>query len=215
MRPDTGVLPTRYGVCAAAPPRHPACHRPCRLTCGAVVRRPGAAEPPRPRPCLRQGHHRATARHTTPLAGLPQPPVVCRPHAARSPASTGGGAPPRGMTPVHTSSWPQVGHRSGWASPRWAHTVCQSRRTGTSTGGCPSAVRQTARASACVVMVQPIAPHHARLGHRDMQQPPLEKVRHGQRHPLGRGGPRVGLLLPRAIGEGDAVAVPRHQAARS
>ena len=51
---------------------------------------------------------------------------------------------------LETSSWPQVGHRSGWASPRGAHTVCQVSATGVSTGGCPSAVRQTARASAWV-----------------------------------------------------------------
>ena len=47
-------------------------------------------------------------------------------------------------------------------------------------------------------MVQPASPHHARLGHRDMEEPALQKVRHGQRHPLGRGGFRLGLLLPRA-----------------
>src|SRR5215510_14987228 len=29
-------------------------------------------------------------------------------------------------------------------------------------------------------MVQPIGPHDPRLGHRHMEQPPLEKVRHGQ-----------------------------------
>src|SRR5438874_6111262 len=29
-------------------------------------------------------------------------------------------------------------------------------------------------------MVQPASPHHARLGHRDMEEPPLQKVRHGQ-----------------------------------
>ena len=61
-------------------------------------------------------------------------------------------------------------------------------------------------------MVQPVSPHHARLGHRDMEEPPLQKVGHGQGHPLGRGGRRVGLLLPCAIGEGDAVTVIRHQA---
>src|SRR4030095_3733348 len=33
-----------------------------------------------------------------------------------------------------------------------------------------------------------------------------------QWHPVGRGRPGVGLLLPRARGEGDAVAVVRHQA---
>src|SRR5215467_1195327 len=54
------------------------------------------------------GHHRATARQTTPLADLPLLPGVGRLHAARSPARTGGGAPPRGITPMHTSRCPQV-----------------------------------------------------------------------------------------------------------
>src|SRR5262245_3991728 len=69
-------------------------------------------------------------------------------HAAHSPEAMRGGAPPRGMTPVHTSRWPQVGHRSGWASPRCAPTVCQSSAAGTSSGGWPSAARQTARTAA-------------------------------------------------------------------
>ena len=60
------------------------------------------------------------------------------------------GAAPRGMTPGRTSNCPQVGHRSGWAAPAWEHTVCQSRHAGAATGGCPSAARQTARASTCV-----------------------------------------------------------------
>src|SRR5919199_2730894 len=50
------------------------------------------------------GHHGATARQTPPLAALSLPPGVGRLHAARSSARTGGGAPPRGMTLVHTSS---------------------------------------------------------------------------------------------------------------
>ena len=29
------------------------------------------------------------------------------------------------------------------------------------------------------LMIQPIAPHHARLGHRDMEEPPLQEGRHG------------------------------------
>ena len=61
------------------------------------------------------------------------------------------------------------------------------------------------------LMIQPIAPHHARLGHWDMEEPPLQKGRHGQGHPLGRGRPRLGVLLPGAIGEGDAVTIPGHQ----
>ena len=46
------------------------------------------------------------------------------------------------------------------------------------------------------MMIQPIAPHHARLGHWDMEEPPLQTVRHGQRHASERGKPRVTLLLP-------------------
>jgi hypothetical protein len=60
-------------------------------------------------------------------------------------------------------------------------------------------------------MVQPIRPHDPRLRHGDMQEPPVQNVRHGPRHPLERGGPRVGRLLPGARGEGDAGAVIGYQ----
>jgi hypothetical protein len=43
-----------------------------------------------------------------------------------------------------------MGHCSGCMAPRCAHTVCQSRRAGTATGGCPSATRQWASAAAGV-----------------------------------------------------------------
>ncbi len=79
------------------------------------------------------------------------------------------------------------------------------------TGGCPSCARHT-RERLCVgLMVQPIAPHHAGLGDGHMQQPALQKVRDGQGHPLEPRTRAVSLLLPGAIGEGDAVPVPRHQ----
>jgi hypothetical protein len=61
------------------------------------------------------------------------------------------------MTAVPTSVCPQAGHRSGWASPRWAHTVCQASHTGSTTGGCPSAVRLSARAAVCVGWYSPDA----------------------------------------------------------
>ena len=53
------------------------------------------------------------------------------------------------------------------------------------------------------------APHAS--GAPELEEPPLQKVGHGQGHPLGRGGRRVGSS-PCAIGEGDAVTVMRHQA---
>src|SRR5262249_61699418 len=58
-------------------------------------------------------------------------------------------------------------------------------------------------------MIQPIAPHRARLGHRDMEEPSLQKVRDRQRHPLGRGGGRGGLPFPRALSQGGAGAPAR------
>ena len=88
---------------------------------------------------------RDARRHTTPLAGLPCSVPIMR-HAPQ-PA---GGAPPRGMTPVPTRSWPHAGQHSGCRSPRCAHTVCHSSSRGPATGGWPSAVRHTARASAWV-----------------------------------------------------------------
>src|SRR5215468_12107182 len=46
-----------------------------------------------------------------------------------------------------------------------------------------------------------------------MQQPALEKVRHGQRHLLDPRTDAVSLLMTGATGEGDAGAVVRDQAA--
>jgi len=80
-------------------------------------------------------HHRTPPGWHQAHPPPPRPPRRYGRHAARSPASADGGAPPRGMTPVHTRSWPQVGPRSGCVSSRRAHTVCQSTHTGTSTGG--------------------------------------------------------------------------------
>src|ERR687886_2805794 len=67
-------------------------------------------------------HHRATARHTTPLTDFSQQRVACRPHAARSPARTGGGAPPPRVTPGHPNPLPHGGHPSRCAAPPWGHT---------------------------------------------------------------------------------------------
>ena len=104
-----------------------------RRACATPLRRPTTTlgTPP--------GHHWASARQTPPLAGVS---LRCGPHAAGSPTRAGGGAPPRGMTSRHTRSCPQAGPRSGCASPRWAQAVCQSSTTGTTTGGCPTCVRQ-------------------------------------------------------------------------
>ena len=95
-----------------------------------------------------EAHHQATARPTTPLTALPRPPLVGRPQATRSPARTGGGAPPRGITPVHTRNGPQVGQHSGGRSPRGAHPVGQAKATGAAPGGWPPGARQSAQAAA-------------------------------------------------------------------
>jgi len=78
-------------------------HGPRRHPGSPAARRPALA-------C----HTQARTRHTRPVAGVS---LRCRPHAARSPTCSTGGAPPRGMMPVYTSNCPQVGHRSGCASP--------------------------------------------------------------------------------------------------
>ena len=62
------------------------------------------------------------------------------------------------------------------------------------------------------MMVEAIRSHYTRLGHRDMEEPPLQKGRHGQCHLVERGGPRVGFLLPGARGESDTLTVVCHQA---
>jgi hypothetical protein len=74
-------------------------------------------------------HSARVPRQTNPLVG-------CLPHAARSPLRVPGGAPLRGMIPVNTSRCPQRGHRSGWASPRWAQYSCHPISSGSSTGPC-------------------------------------------------------------------------------
>jgi hypothetical protein len=99
--------------------------------------------------------------HQTPPGWHQAPHTPHRPlrryrhQAAHSPGSADGGAPPRGLTPVYTRSWPQVGHRSGGVASHRAPTVGQSPHPGTSTGGCPREVRQPARASACVCWESP------------------------------------------------------------
>src|SRR4029453_13294034 len=86
-------------------PRHPHAIPPAtspdRLPCGAAVRRPSPLSSPDRVPAhggTPPGHRQTT----TPLTDLPRPPVVCWPHAARSSARAGGGAPPRGITPELT-----------------------------------------------------------------------------------------------------------------
>jgi hypothetical protein len=147
IRPDQVCPATRYGGYAGGPasrlpdarrrlPRPQACSGP-----GWSVKSPSAL----PQAVARSPT--ADARHTMPLAGAPR---RFWPQAARSPAHAAGGAPPRGMPPGPTRACPQVGQRSGWASPRWAHTVCQARGAGTRTGGWPHWSRQRASASGWV-----------------------------------------------------------------
>ena len=151
-RPDQVCSAAPSGVYTALTLHHPAWHRHDRPRTSAHDRE---SWPPVSPGMLSQAVAccvTASGGHTAPLTGLP---LQSSAHAARSPAHAGGGAPPRGSTPVHTRSWPQAGHRSGWASPRCAHTVCQASGTGTSTGSCPSAVRQLAKASAWVGWYNP------------------------------------------------------------
>jgi hypothetical protein len=144
--------PPCYGGYAGSPRGHAVCDRPCGLHMPERRHRAWPPESSRARLRAVASGSLAVARHTTPLAGCS---LRDGRHAARSFEGARGGAPPRGMTPVHTTRWPHIGHRSGWRSPRWAHTVCQSRPGGTSTGGCPRWARQTARASACVGWYSP------------------------------------------------------------
>jgi hypothetical protein len=118
-------------------------------------------------------HHLKTAQH---LGNLRQVKYLLTILAVIDPGSADGGAPPRGMTPVHTRSWPQVGPRSGCLSPQRAHTVCQSTHTGPASGRLPQ-MGTTGRQSLSVrVMIHPLAPHHAGLRGWHGQEPPLEKV---------------------------------------
>ena len=61
-------------------------------------------------------------------------------------------------------------------------------------------------------MVQPIASHGPRLGHRHMEQPPLEKVRDRQSHLLEPRTRAGSFLMTSATGEGDTRAIPGHEA---
>jgi hypothetical protein len=143
MRPDPNCPPHAMEFSG----RHPHGMQPvapCMLQSAAlagVASCPATTLAPAPRP------HRAGPRHTTPLAGGP-----CKggAHAAHTPGSAGGGAPPRGITPVHTSRCPQAGQRSGGMSPRWAQAGCQSSLTGTTTGaGLPASDRAPAPPRRC------------------------------------------------------------------
>src|SRR5919201_2169436 len=111
MRPDMGCADVLWSLCRAppAPARllqalsaSPAGQSSADLALGA----PQTTALPAP------SHRRAIARHTTALTDFSQQRVACRPHAARSPARTGGGAPPPRVTPVHTTPRPPVGHPS-------------------------------------------------------------------------------------------------------
>src|SRR5215510_10544344 len=105
MRPDTECSDALWSLGRVTP-------TPSRLPQALIASLAGqqSADPARCAPqttsLLMEGHHRATARYTTPLPDLPLPPGVGRLHAARCPARIGGGAPPRGITPVHTSCCP-------------------------------------------------------------------------------------------------------------
>ena len=103
-----------------------------------------------------------------------------------------------------------MGHCSGCASPRWAHTVCQSRAGGSSTGGCPSAARQWAKRLGVGMMVEPIRPHHPGMGAGTCSSHRWRKSATGNVIRCHR-GPRRRLRRVRAIGEGDAVPIPCHQ----
>jgi hypothetical protein len=197
-------------------PRHPYAILPATgpdsLPGGAVVHSLGPLSPPDHFPACGETPpgHRQT--HHTPDRLLP---AACRVSAScrefpspyrrwRTPARDNAGAHeplPTGGTPLGMGLPTRGTHRLPGQRHRRLHRRLPERSTTDSEG---LHLRR---------VVQPIRPHHARLRHGDMEEPPLQKVRHGQRHPLGRGGPRVGLLLPRARGEGDAGAVVRHQAA--
>ena len=192
-------------------PRHLAMHllAPARLPGGAVVRRLGPLSPQTIALPVER-HHRATARHTIPG---PTSPAACRVSAScrecpspygrwrtatRDDAGTHEPLPakrdtvPDARRPLGTHGLPV----QGW----WGRQRQLSQRRAADGQG-----RGGRR------MIRPVA-RGTPLGHRDMEEPPLQKGRHGQRPPWGEGGPRVGLLLPRTRGEGDAVAVVRHEA---
>jgi hypothetical protein len=197
-------------------PRHPHAIPPAtgpdRLPCGAAVRSPGPLSPPDRFPAhggTPPGHHQT---HHSPDC---PPPTACRvlascrallsPHRrgrtttrdhtrTHEPLATGGTPLRMGFPPLRTHGLPV---QRGWHRHRRLAKHRTTDGQGRSVAG----------------MVEPLRPHDPRLRPGDMEEPPLQQGRHGQRHPLGRGGVRIGLLLPRARGEGDAGAVVRHQAA--
>jgi hypothetical protein len=74
------------------------------------------------------------------------------------------------------------------------------------------ACRAAARQGASVrVMGQPLAPPHPRLRRRDMQQPPLQNVRHRQGEALGGGTGASRRFLAGPTGAGHAGAIAGHQ----
>jgi hypothetical protein len=192
MRPDTGCSDALWSLGRVTPTPS---RLPQALTAspvGPVVRSPGPLSPPDRVPA-RAGTPRGH-RQTDPPPGCSLPAAwrgsaSCRallsPYgrwrtATRDDAGTheqltAGGTPFRmRVAPLGTHGLPV----QGW----WGlHRRLSKRRAA---DGQDLGVRR---------MIQPVAPHYARLGHRDMKEPPLQKVRHGQRHPWGRGGPRVGL----------------------
>jgi hypothetical protein len=185
-RPDTVDSSARYGGYAGSPPRHRACDRPWPPRMPRSRPRSRRAERSQRSPQTAGEPHEADARHTTPRAGLS---LRCHPHAARSPAHRTGGAPPRGMTPGHTSSCPQGGAplRMDFASLGAHRLPVQTRwRLHRRLPEHHTADRQ---GLSMRVMVQPIAPHSACLRGWHMQEPPLENVPRGSGHALPEGAP--------------------------
>jgi hypothetical protein len=197
-------------------PRHPHAipppTSPERLACGAAVRRSGPVSPPDRVPARagtplghRQTDHPpgrsppAACRVPASCRALPSPSrwwrTPARDHAGAHQALSAGGTPlGMGLPTLRTHGLPVQG---------WGGLHRRLPEGGAAGGPCRSVG----------MLGEAIRPHHPRLRHRDLAEPPLQKVRHGPRHLVGRGGPRVGLRLPRARGAGDAGAVVRHQTA--
>src|SRR5262249_51319035 len=191
-------------------PRHPHAIPPTtspdRLSCGAAVRRSGPVSPPA----------RVPARAGTPLGHRQTDPTPGR----SPPAAWRGAASCRALPSPHqrwrTATWDNAGAyeplpAGGTPLRMGLSTLCTQRLPvqpqGNLHGRLPERRAADGEGLGGRMLIEPIAPHRARLGYRDMEEPPLQKVRHGQRHPLERGRPRFDSLVPCAIGEGDAVAV--------
>ena len=196
--------PSRYGGYVARSPR-----ASCRLERRSGARPPDTmtarahppGTPPRAAGTVRGPPSAAAVRRRIQtLPGLLPPSHP--PHAARSPASPGGGAPPRGTTPVHTKSCPHAGQRSGCRVTPLRTRRLPVERHGDLHRRLPERRATDGQGLHLGGMIQPVGPHHPRLRHRHMQEPPLEEVGHGQGHTLGRGAAAVGLRLPGTTGEG-------------